>query len=235
MPSVCSHSTSSSFLSCQMTLSPPSFFTVFSLWFITLYLIILPPPSFKYILKISTKYVSLNYFLVYLTFVPFSLCGICLFVSCCTLYCHIPVDTLHRFSQTYNFNSQHIKRQCSYPVFPWYFDSPWRFNFTAHCNIFPFPFTSVNADSIIFLYQFSILSCKFCGNFLPNDGLEVINPSHFLAQLSLLWLKPGVGLRKPEVFEKGDFCHESSNSCGGDHVSVKTSFMFSLRVFCVFS
>lgn len=108
-----------------------------------------------------------------------------IFGSCCTLSCHVLVDELHRFSQTYNFNSQHITRQCSYPVFPWYLDSPWRFNFTTHCNRFPFPFKSVNTDSII-VPVFDLL-CKFRGNFLPNDGPEVINPSPFLrAALSSL-------------------------------------------------
>lgn len=87
---------------------------------------------------------------------------------------HILADIVHWFSQTYNFNSQHIKRQCSYPVFPWYFDTPWRFHFAAHCHIFLFPLTSVNTDSIIYLCQFSVLSCKFRGSFLPNDRLEVI-------------------------------------------------------------
>lgn len=82
----------------------------------------------------------------------------CLFISSCTLLCHMPADTSYRFSQTYNFNNQHIKRQCSYPVFPCYFSFPWRFNFTAHCNIFLFPFTSVTTDSI--MYTISILSCK---------------------------------------------------------------------------
>lgn len=78
----------------------------------------------------------------------------------------------------------------------------------------------MNTESLIYLYQFSILSCKFCGNFLPNDGLEAINPSYFLVQLSL-WLKPGMDLRKPEVFEERDFCHERGDSYGGNNISVK--------------
>lgn len=88
----------------------------------------------------------------------------------------------------------------------------------------------MNTDSIIYLCQFSMLSYKFCGCFLPNDGLEVINPSHVLEQLSLLWLKSGVGLSEPEIFEEGDFCHERSDYREGKNISVKTSFMFLLTV-----
>lgn len=90
--------------------------SVFPLWFITFFDYF--TMSF-FLIYLNNFYITciLNYFLVYLTFVPFSSYGICLFVNYCTLYCHIPVDTLHRFSETYNFNSQHIKRQFSYPVF----------------------------------------------------------------------------------------------------------------------
>lgn len=52
---------------------------------------------------------------------------------------HILADTVHRFSQTYNFNSQHIKRQCSYPVFPWYFDTPWKISFYWPLSYFSIP------------------------------------------------------------------------------------------------
>ena len=42
--------------------------------------------------------------------------------------------------------------------------------------------------------------------------LKWSNPSHFSEQLSLLWLKPGVGLSESEMFEEGDFCHERSDT-----------------------
>lgn len=147
-----------------------------------------------------------NSFLVYLPLVPFSLCSIRLCTSCYTLLYIILSHSSWYIAQifsNYHFKSQHIKRQYSYLVFPWYSDSLWRFHFTAHCNIFLFPFTSVNTGSLIYLYQFSILSCKFCGNFLPNDGLEVINPSHFLAQLSLHLIKSGMDLKKEISVMKG--------------------------------
>lgn len=127
---------------------------------------------------ISSWFASLNYFLAWLLFFFHHVASVSSFAIVHDT--HILADTVHRFSQTYNFNSQHIKRQCSYPVFPWYFDTPWRFHFTGHCHIFLFPLRSVNTDSIIYLCQFSVLSWKFCGSFLPNDRLEVIKSITFL-------------------------------------------------------
>lgn len=136
------------FLSCQiipplwssLSVSPLLYYSVFDYLTVSFFLIYLD--DFNIICTFELLSCVCN-------FCSFSSWGICLFVSC-------PVDALHRFSQTYHFNSQHIKRQCSYPVFPRYFHSPWRFNFIAHCSIFPFPFKSVNTDSLIDLCQFSI-------------------------------------------------------------------------------
>lgn len=138
-------------------------------------------------------------FLVCLPLVSFSLCHICLCISWCRLLYIILSYSSWYIAQIFSnlsFQFRTHKKKMLISCFPWHSGSPWRFNFTAHCNIFLLPFTYVNTDSLIYLYRFSILSCKFCGNFLPNDGLEVINPSHFLVQCSLHWLKSGIDLKK---------------------------------------
>lgn len=151
----CSHSTSSSLLSFQIISPPPPSLTVLPFHFIILYFIILPSPSlvyfndfyiiyvFELLSCLWTTWLSVPFFLMW----HLSLLQLLYMILSCSKWIHCI------FSQI--SSSRHIKRQYSYPVLPWYFDSPWRFNFTAILIFFLFPFASVNTDPIIYLYQFS--------------------------------------------------------------------------------
>lgn len=133
---------------------------------------------------ISTWYVSLNYLLAWLLFLFHHVASV-LFICCCALDSH---SNWYNAQISPNLSFQFPTHKKTIVISCFLHDTLILSEDLILLPIvifFLFLFMSINTDAI-YLRQFSILSWKFCGSFLPNDGFEVISPSHTLEQTSLL-------------------------------------------------